>query len=178
VLRIGILAEDAPNSSPSGKKRNHDGSIRVLPGRHTGEAVYLRPSLRLGTTDLAVEFDYVDASGRNIPTNLLRLDHGLLMENAMAQVIMKFEKYGSKRVNEWNLSLFVIWARKRLQLYLKPNHDDEDTTMAARLRHAIGAAEEEGHSKLEKLVSAVHRFEEFKKIVAKVELGNVKGWKF
>ncbi|KAH7359190.1 hypothetical protein B0T11DRAFT_285933 [Plectosphaerella cucumerina] len=149
-----------------------------MPGRHAGEPVYLRPSLRLGTSDLGVDFDYVDGSGRNIPTNLLRLDDGMLMENAMAQVIIKFEKYESKRVNEWNLSLFVMWARKRLQLYLKPNHDDEDTTIAARLRHAIGAAEEEEHSKLEKLVSAADRFEEFKKIVAKVELGDVRVWRF
>ncbi|KAH7359125.1 hypothetical protein B0T11DRAFT_320042 [Plectosphaerella cucumerina] len=84
---------------------------------------------------------------------------GALTES-MTKAVEHYEAKESERVNEWNLSVLIMWARRRLRIYLRLI--DNRSARAARDRL---------------LVSVVEKLAEMRVMVAQLVPGKVEGWK-
>lgn len=167
--RIGILREDASPASPS-RKRGRDGSTReaITPtARRAGQPAFIRVGISGGTNGLGVDFSFTDATGKTISTNVIQLDAGTTMSDAMAMVVGIFDSNEVKRVNEWNISVVVSWARQRLRV-ITGNIDDESVE-AARLRVAGGARAGEDENRLYHYVSPQTRFNKMLDVLKEVK---------
>jgi hypothetical protein len=99
-LRVGTLAKDADESK----------------NKRAGQPVFIRPFIRDAIP--TVGFDYLDKGGELVPAELLCLDEGLTEVRAISEAMTRYETYESHRVNDWNLSVIIVWARRRLQAHL------------------------------------------------------------
>ncbi|KAH6687956.1 hypothetical protein F5X68DRAFT_231501 [Plectosphaerella plurivora] len=170
-IRVGTLTANATSSdSPSQKRKKAlDGSPRsISAARKADQPVYLHPKLHDGTLEMGVSFDFVDARGLAVLSSLIRMDPDIDMAEAVVQVIKHFHIAEAKRVDTWNLSVLIKWARRRVRKLA--GHVDHEFVDAAPAQVSAGAYKGENEDDLVQFVSAVARYDKMRSIFIRAEV--------
>lgn len=150
----GVLTQNA--SAPPGE------------ARRSGAEAFIRPQISSGTQDLGIVFQWVDGRGRTLPSAIIRIDEDRTFSECVIQAIEHFDSHETTRVNNWNITVAVMWLRRRLTMFLKLV--ENRSTKAAQARVAQRTTHLENEGDLEQLVSVVDKLQQMKSLMADLNI--------
>ncbi|KAH6687957.1 hypothetical protein F5X68DRAFT_275646 [Plectosphaerella plurivora] len=147
LLHVGTLIDDALLK----------GAMTLHPSRRKGQPVFMRLALGGNVTLPNVRIRYVDECGVVVPGDMMELDQGVAFPKVYEQAMNQHDKDEVDRVNDWNLSVVVMWARHRLRVHL-----------------GLVAPRNEDETKLEQLVSPMVEFKAWKALILSIDTSSIK----